>query len=88
MKPQRTLIEVPHIPERGLGSYTWEERRRMTAAELIKAMGSLHVSHPDYKARPRTLLPMPNLAGHQPVFTVTDPGFFSLCKSFIRWAAQ
>lgn len=88
MKPSRSLIEVPHIPERGLGAYTWEQRRRMTAAELIKAMGPLHVSHPAYKARPRSLLPMPNIAGAQPVFECSDPTFWSLCKSVIHWSLK
>lgn len=85
---KRALIEVPNAPRIGLAATTWEQRRRMTAAELIKAMGPLHVSHPAYQPRPRTLLPMPNLAGVQPVFTVTEPGFLALCRAFLRWAAQ
>lgn len=88
MKPQRSLIEVPHLPERGLGAFSWEQRRRMTAAELIQAMGALHVAHPGYQARPRSLLPMPNLAGMQPVFTCSDPTFFSLVKGLVHWVLK
>ena len=91
MKP-RTFTQVPRLPEPepepGLGSVTWEQRRRMTAAELIKLMGPLHVNHPDYKARSRSLLPMPNLADRQPVFECKDPSFWALCKSFIHWVCK
>ena len=39
----------------------------MTAAELRTAMGPFHVQHSDFKERPRSLLPMPNLSGVQPM---------------------
>ena len=87
MKP-RTLIEVPRYVPQGLDKTTWEQRRRMTAAELIELMGPLHVNHPEYKARDRSLLPIPNIAGRQPVYECKDPSFWSLCKNFIRWFAQ
>ncbi len=58
-------------------SLTQEDRRRMTVPELIEAMGELHVNHPAFKAKPRSLLPLPNLAlprieveaGHNVTFT-------------------
>ena len=87
MKP-RTLIEVPRSDPQGLGRTTWEERRKMTAAELIELMGPLHVNHPKYKAKARSLLPIPNIAGLQPVYECKDPSFWALCKSAIRWCAQ
>ena len=40
----------------------------MTAAQLIELMGPLHVNHPKYKARARSLLPIPNIAGVQAVY--------------------
>lgn len=88
MKPTRSLIEVPYAPPLGLAATTWEQRRRMTAAELIKLMGPLHVSHPEYQPRSHSLLPMPNLAGRQPVFEASDETFWSLCKRALRWMAQ
>lgn len=84
----RVVHLVPKRPATGLGSVTWEQRRRMSAEDLIRLMGSLHVNHPEYKARNRTLLPMPNLANKLPVFEVTDVTFLSLCKAFVRWAAR
>jgi len=51
----------------GLATTTMESRRGMSSAQLIELMGNLHVSHKDYKPRPRSLLPTPNLAGKQPV---------------------
>ena len=83
----RSIKEVPQQPT-GLAATTWEQRKKMTATELIEAMGALHVSHPAYVARPRTFLPMPNLAGQQPVFTCSDPTFWSLVKSFIHWGLK
>lgn len=41
---------------------TQEQRQDMSVRQLIKAMGPLHVNHKDFKERPRSLLPMPNLA--------------------------
>lgn len=43
---------------------TWEQRRRMTAAELIEAMGPLHVNHEHHELHtriPRPAIPLPNL---------------------------
>jgi hypothetical protein len=51
-------------------------------------MGPLHVNHPKYKARSRSLLPIPNIAGVQPVYECKDPSFWALCRSVIRWCAQ
>ena len=74
-RPRLIVTEEKHPT--GLGSVTWEQRRRMTATELIELMGPLHVNHPQFKARPRSLLPLPNLAlprieiesGHNVTFT-------------------
>lgn len=84
----RVVHLVPKRPATDLGSVTWEQRRRMSAEDLIRLMGPLHVNHPEYVARPRSLLPIPNLANMQPVFEVTDVTFLSLCKAFVRWAAR
>ena len=69
---RRTFTRVYFEPK-GLGSVSWEDRRKMSAAELIKLMGPLHVEHPHYVARSRSLLPLENLAGRQPVMECSDP---------------
>lgn len=84
----RILVEVPPSPPKGLAATTWEQRKEMTVKQLIEAMGSLHVHHKDFQERPRSLLPMPNLAGRQPVFEYSDPGFWSIIKMFLQWAAR
>ena len=87
MKPTRSLIEVPSFVPLGLAAPTWEQRRRMTAAELIKLMGPLHINHPDYQPRLGGMLPMPNLAGRRPVFEGSDETFWSLMRRVLRWVA-
>ena len=67
-------------------SLTQEDRRRMTVPELIKAMGELHVNHPAFKPKPRSLLPMPNLAGVQPMISEHHMSFWRLIKQTIRFA--
>lgn len=68
---------------------TWEQRKLMTAAELVTAMGALHVSHADFKARPLSLLPMPNIAGRNgPVIEGYDPGFFGQVAALFRMAVR
>ncbi len=76
-KPHLILTEPRKT---GLAGTTQEQRRKMTAAELIDLMGELHVSHPDYQPRPHPLLPTPNLAGRQPVISVHRAGFFADLK--------
>lgn len=89
MKPTRTLIEVPISHPRGLAATTWEQRRRLSAAELIQLMGPLHVNHPDFKQRAApSLIKMENLAGRQPVFDDTEPGLWGCIKQLLRWFAQ
>ena len=56
-------------PKRMLADTTWDQRRKMTAAELIELMGPFHVHHPDFKERPHPLLPTKNFAGVQPVIS-------------------
>mgnify|MGYP003396145421 CR=1 FL=1 len=71
----RLIVTEEHLV--GLDRTTSESRRRMTVGELIEAMGPLHVNHAQFKARPRSLLPLPNLAlprveiesGHNVTFT-------------------
>jgi len=82
------LQPTPPAPKTGLASVTFEQRRRMTAAELIVLMGPLHVSHPAYKARPLPLLPMPNLAGRQPVIECTDLDLVATIKTLFAWACR
>ena len=88
----------------GFAATTWEQRQGyrdrngariegapgvgMTAKELIKLMGSAHVSHPDYKGRGYTLNPEPNLARRQPMLSRTDYGLLSDWKRFLRWAMR
>lgn len=88
MKP--ALHVMPREPARcRLGETTWEQRRTMTAAELIKLMGPLHVDHADFKPRPRSLLPMPNLTGlHGDVVQCYDSGIFAHLRQFILWAMR
>ena len=85
-KPQ--LILTPTSLPTGLARTTWEERRRMTAAELIKLMGAAHVNHPEFTAKPRSLIPLENLAGRRLVFERVDVGFWQSTKDFLRWAAR
>lgn len=73
---------------KGLGSVSWEDRRKMPAAQLIELMGPLHVNHPEYTARKRSLLPLPNLAGRQPILEVEDVSFLNLCRTTFRWFAR
>lgn len=78
-KPRLIISDEPrHI---GLEATTYEQRQGyrdrsgariaeragigMTAAELIALMGPLWSGHPDFKARPRAILPMPNIANLQ-----------------------
>lgn len=71
-KPQLIVIEEPR-PVRNLGTVTWEQRRQMTAAQLIELMGPLWVNHPDFhQYKPRSLLPMPNLVGRRPAIEPTE----------------
>jgi len=84
----RILIEVSPLRLRGLAATTWEQRRRLSAAELIRLMGPLHVNHPEYQPRPHTLLPVPNLAGCQPVFSCYDLSIWGQIKMLLRWIAQ
>jgi hypothetical protein len=59
----------------------------MTAPQLAQAMGDLHCHHPEHKERqrPRLLLPMPNLAGRQPVISRTDCGILGQWREQLRW---
>lgn len=101
-KPRLIVTEERHPA--GLGSVTWEKRQGyrdrngarieeraglgMTAAELIKLMGPLHVHHPDYKERQHPLVPMPNLAGIQPTISLTEYGILAQWKALLRWAMR
>lgn len=84
---RRTFSRVYFEPQ-GLGSVSWEDRRKLTPAQLIELMGALHVNHPYYTARKRSLLPLPNLAGRQPVIEVEDVSFLGLCRNALRWFAR
>lgn len=75
-------------PPTGLASTTWEQRRHMSAQELIVLMGPLHVAHRDYKSRPYTLLPMPNLAGVQPCISVYEYGMLAQFRRLLWWAMR
>ena len=86
-KPSMIAPANPKIiaPKRMLADTTWEQRRKMTAAELIELMGPFHVHHPDFKERQHPLLPMKNLAGVQPVISRSDYSILRQFKSlFLR----
>ena len=70
------------VPKKTLADTTWEQRRQMTAAELIELMGPLHVHHPKFKERAHRLLPMKNLAGVQPVISRSDYSILGQFKAF------
>jgi hypothetical protein len=73
----RLIITAEQQHSVGLAATTWEQRQGhrdrngariaeaadvgMTAKQLIKHMGTSHVSHPDYQGRDYTLNPEPNL---------------------------
>jgi len=83
IKPR--LHVADEAPKTGLDATTWEQRRRLTAEELIKLMDSLHVNHPQFKPRSRSLLPMPNLAGKQPVIQHCDVSLFGQLRALLQW---
>lgn len=85
--PKPRLI-IPDGQRSRLGSVSWEKRRRMTAAELIELMGPLHVQHPDFVQRSRSLLPLENIAGRQPVVSHCDYGLFGALKAFLLWVLR
>lgn len=84
---RRSFSRVFYEPQ-GLGSVSWEDRRKLSAAQLIELMGPLHVNHPEYVTRKRSLLPLENLAGRQPVLEVEDVSFLGLCRNALRWLAR
>lgn len=83
-KSKLVVIEARHQAI-GLAATTWEQRQGyrdrngarieeragigMTAAELTRLMGPLHVNHPDFKGRDYTLNPQPNLTAVQPMYS-------------------
>ena len=88
-KPRLIVTEAPSEKWRERwNALTQEERKRMTPAELIKAMGPLHCQHKDYKERPVPLIPMPNLAGKQPVISRHDYGIFAQWRGVLRWVME
>ena len=70
-------------------SLSWEQRRELSTEELIKAMGPLHAHHPDFKAKPRTLLPVPNLTGvNGAVIEGYNCGLTAQIKQIFKWALR
>lgn len=82
----RQLLVVPQSRKSIWPS--WEERRTMTAKQLIVVMGPLHVSHPDFVQRPRSLLPVPNCAGVQPVIQYSDISLLGQLRMIIQWVMK
>jgi hypothetical protein len=82
----RQLLVVPQSRKSIWPS--WEERRTMTAKQLIVVMGSLHVNHPDFVQRPRSLLPVPNCAGVQPVIQYSDISLLGQLRMIIQWVMK
>ena len=88
-KPKLIVIEAPSDKWREKwNALTQEDRKKMSAAALIKAMGPLHATHKDYQPRPFSLLPMPNLAGVQPCISRHDCGIFAQWRQIVAWATQ
>lgn len=85
-KPQLIVTQ----PERlnGLDRTTPESRKRMTVEELIEAMGDKWALHPGFVQKPRSLLPMPNLAGVQPCIQHTDCGIVGQIKAAFFWVLR
>jgi hypothetical protein len=83
MKPLRALPSSP--PTNQLGSTTWEQRRGMSAAQLITLMGPAWAGHPDFTPKPRSLLPMPNLAGRQPMIEEHHMSFWRFLRQMIHF---
>ena len=55
---------------------------------LIKQMGSKWIGHRDFKQKPRSYLPMPNVANVQPTIACYDSGLRGQCKAILMWLAQ
>ena len=75
----------------GWDSLTQEQRRALTIPQLVNAMGSLHVHHPDYAkkaARGERLLPMQNLAGIQPVIERYDARLLGSWRRMLAWVMR
>jgi hypothetical protein len=87
MIPKPRLIVADLKPSR-LDLTTWEQRRRMTAKELIVAMVSGHVNHPNFQPRARSLLPLENLAGRQPWLMLYDDSIRAQFKRMLLWVIR
>jgi len=75
-------------PRQKLADTTREQRRKMTAVDLIELMGPLHVHHPDFEERQHLLLPMKNFAGVQPVISRADCSFLGRFRAFFLRGLQ
>jgi hypothetical protein len=84
LKIQRPSEPTTADPLAQWKSLSWEDRRGMSAAELSKAMGPLWVGHKDFKERPRSLLPVPNLCDRTEVFVPEQDSFLGLLKMVVR----
>ena len=101
-KPRLIITQEHHLV--GLDSTSWEQRQGyrdrngarieeraglgMSAAELIELMGPLWACHPQFQARPRSLLPMPNLAGRQPVISFHRADLWAEFKRAFTWTSR
>jgi len=65
LKPKLIIVEEPRDDKhaQAWNALTQEQRKALTIKQLIVAMGPLHVNHPQFQQRPRSLLPLPNLTG-------------------------
>jgi hypothetical protein len=52
---------------------------------LIKQMGQKWIGHRDFKQKPRSYLPMPNVAGVQPCISHVDTGLRGQFKALLMW---
>ena len=101
MKP---LLIVTQPERKPRTETTWEQRQgyrdrsgaiiqereavRMTVSELIAFMGSSWAHHPAFVQKPRSLLPMPNLAGVQPCIQYVDARIRGQIKTLLLWAMR
>ena len=87
MNRPRLIVTEEHLI--GLDRTTQESRKRMTVPELIAAMGSSHVNHPQFKPRPRSLLPLPNITNvNGRVIECYDARLMAQIRKLISWGMQ
>ena len=97
-RPQLVVITDDRSAEKWYDEWhalTFEQRRRMTVPELIRAMGPLHVNHPGYKEKAPPVISVvhrhENLVGAHAQST-SDPVYkkstWGSIKTLFGWAMR